>query len=528
MVTPMTTRLSGLAIVCGLLASFAPSLQAQNKPAPREEDYYKMITFPLPDGLAMEVGGLEWLDDEKTKLMACTRRGEVWLVENPYATDPQLAPPAPLPGQEPKPGPEIPADQIVTYKQMLFGLHEPLGLLRHNGWIYSAQRTELTRMRDVDGDNLIDDVETVCNDWQTSGDYHEYAFGPKLDPNGQMWITLNRPFGGQPEGRAEWRSWGVTVDPKTGKMTPRVTGLRSPCGIGRNAAGDMFYSDNQGEWVAVCKLSHLTEGLFHGHPVGLQSTDQPGSPFALPNNEKNIPSGLPLAEAAERIPGYVLPAVWFPYPIMGKSHSDIVCDETGGKFGPFNEQFFVGDQGNSVIVRVALEKVDGHYQGACFPFRSGFQCGVLRLIWGKDGSLFAGETNRGWGSSGGKPYGLQRLVWSGETPFEMHHIDAEPDGFTIHFTEPVDPTTAGDVKSYAAKRWTYLHHSGYGCPPVDTHDINLVSATVSEDRKSVRLKMDEMKRCYVHELKTPGVRSASGLPVLHAEAYYTLNHIPQG
>jgi hypothetical protein len=40
------------------------------------------------------------------------------------------------------------------------------------------------------------------------------------------------------------------------------------------------------------------------------------------------------------------------------------------------------------------------------------------MCWGKDGSMFAGQTNRGWGSAGGKPYGLQRLVWSGKVPFD--------------------------------------------------------------------------------------------------------------
>ncbi len=501
-------------------------LVGQNAPRPTEDDYYPMITFPTPPEVVLEVGGLEWLDDAKTRLVACTRRGEVWLIENPYAKQPQLAPP-PAPEGEQATGEEVPAEQIVAYKQMLFGLHEPLGLLRHQGWLYTAQRAELSRMKDTSGDDRIDLVETVNNSWETSGDYHEYAFGPELAKDGLMWITLNRPFGGQPEGTAHWRSWAVTVDPATGEMVPRVTGLRSPAGIGQNLAGDIFFSDNQGEWVPVCKLSHITAGPFHGHPVGLHSTDRPDSPFKLPDGAKSIPSGLPLAEAADRIHGFTLPAIWFPYPHMGKSHSDVLCDTTEGKFGPFAGQMFVGDQANAIVIRCTVEQVNGQYQGACYPFRRGFQCGVLRMTWGHDGSMFCGQTNRGWGSSGGKPHGLQRISWSGKTPFEIYEATAEPDGFTLTFTMPVDPETAGDPASYRSKRWTYYHHSGYGCPPVDEHPVEIRSATVSDDRKSVRLVLDSLKRCYVHELRAEGVRSAAdNLPLLHPDAYYTLNHIP--
>ena len=93
-------------------------------------------------------------------------------------------------------------------------------------------------------------------------------------------------------------------------------------------------------------------------------------------------------------------------------------------------------------MRVALEKVNGRYQGACFPFRSGFQCGVNRLAFGPDGSLYAGQTNRGWGSLGGKPYGLQRLVYTGVLPFEIHTMKLTKTGFDLTFTKPLDPATA--------------------------------------------------------------------------------------
>ncbi|MEZ6044520.1 MAG: hypothetical protein R3C11_02845 [Planctomycetaceae bacterium] len=101
---------------------------------------------------------------------------------------------------------------------------------------------------------------------------------------------------------------------------------------------------------------------------------------------------------------------------MGKSASGIACDMSEGKFGPFAGQMFVGDQSDSTIMRCSLEKVDGHYQGACFPFRHGIASGTLPLEFSTDGKLFAGGTNRGWGSIGSAPFSLQRISWSGKVP----------------------------------------------------------------------------------------------------------------
>lgn len=52
-------------------------------------------------------------------------------------------------------------------------------------------------------------------------------------------------------------------------------------------------------------------------------------------------------------------------------------------------------------------------------------------------------------------------------------------------------------------------------------------ASISEDGKSLRLKVDPLTKGHVHELHAPGLRSADGKPLLHDVAYYTLNEIPK-
>jgi hypothetical protein len=211
---------------------------------------------------------------------------------------------------------------------------------------------------------------------------------------------------------------------------------------------------------------------------------------------------------------------------MGQSAAGIACDTTGGKFGPFQNQLFVGDQSHSTVMRVFLEKVQGHYQGACFPFRQGFGSGSLSLLMTKDGSLFVGGTNRGWGSRGSKPYSLDRLVWTGKVPFEIHEMRAKPDGFELTFTQEVDPAAAGDPKSYSLETYTYIYQADYGSPEVDRTTPTIKSAAVSADKRSVRLVIDQVQEGHIHELRLAGLRSAMGNPILHPVAYYTLNYVP--
>jgi hypothetical protein len=116
--------------------------------------------------------------------------------------------------------------------------------------------------------------------------------------------------------------------------------------------------------------------------------------------------------------------------------------------------------------------------------------------------------------------------WTGKVPFEIHEMHAKPDGFELTFTEPVDPKTAGNVASYSAREFTYAYREEYGGPEVDEFIPKITKAIVGTDGKSVRLTFSRLTKGDIHELHLDGVKSATGAPVLHPVAYYTLNEIP--
>jgi glucose/arabinose dehydrogenase len=463
-------------------------------PRTAEDRYYSMVTFNLPAGVQLEPGALEWMPDGK--LAISTRVGDIWMVDAPMEKPPIHA-------------------RWTLYAS---GLHEVLGLAYRDGWLYATQRGEVSRLKDTNGDGRADVFETVNDDWGIGGDYHEYAFGSKFDREGNLWVVLC--LTGSFTSENPYRGWCLRITPD-GKSIPTCSGIRSPGGIGMNAAGDMFYTDNQGPWNGACALKHLVPGDFMGNPEGNKwytLATNLGPRIVSPK------SGSRMMVEAKKIPQLRPPAVYFPYPKMGQSASGFIADLSAGKFGPFREQLFVGDQTHSTLMRVYLEKVQDHYQGACFPFREGFASGCLSVLQAKDGSLFVGGTDRGWGARGGKPFALQRLLWRGATPFEIHEMHAKPDGFELTFTEPVDPAAAGSPASYTIETYTYIYQSSYGSPEVDKTKPTITSVKVAPDGRSVRLKIDGLQEGHVHELHLPGVRSAKGQPLLHPAAYYTLNY----
>jgi azurin len=505
-----------------LLGTVATTLLAQ----PKEDTYYKIITLPVPEGVLLEVGGMTTLPNGN--IAAATRRGDVWVIDNPYMKG----------GTAPR------------YTRFASGMHENLGLAWDGRNLITAQRGELTRLHDTNGDGYCDRYESIFT-VPVSGHYHEYTFGPKIAPDGSFFITGNVAFGDREwwrgESKVKWRGWTMRITPD-GQMEPYATGMRSPCGIGM-LGGEFFYADNQGDWMGSGGLVHVTKGDFTGHPAGLRWADQPNSPVKVRLNDiyyranprfsppgqaikpENIPDEkpTPLFAVAKEVPGVKTPAVWLPHGILGISTSEIIEDTTGGAFGPFKGQLFIGDQGQSKIVRVCLEKVKGVYQGAAFGFREGFQSGVLRMCWGRDGSMFVGQTNRGWGSTGPDAWGLQRLVWTGVMPFEMQEVHAMPDGFEIKFTQPVDKASAGNPDNYTITGFTYKYHPVYGSPLVNEQQHLVHAAIVSKDGMSVRIVADSLREQYIHEIKLGDVRSyQDNTPLLHSAAYYTLNRIPDG
>ena len=484
-------RCSSWAIPFSIISAFS-CLTAAADPT----DYYLRERIPLPQGEIMELGSIALMPEKK--IAVTTRRGEVWICSGAYEKDLSK----------------------VTWSKFASGLHEPLGAFWKDGSLFLTQRPEVTRLQDADHDGQADVFETINSDWGINGDYHEYAFGSPADKEGNIWVVLC--LTGSGGAASDWRGWCMRVTPD-GQMLPTCSGIRSPGGIGFNHRGDVFYTDNQGPWNGSSSLKWLKPGSFQGNPTGNKYHALANLPEPPKPQDKSR-----IVTEREKFPEFIPPVVVIPNARLGHSPTGIACDTTGGKFGPWENQLYVGEQTDSQVQRISLEQVNGLYQGAVFPFLDGFECGIIPLSLDQEtGTLFAGGSSRGWASKGGKPFTFERVTWTGKTPFEIQAMTANTDGFTLNFTEPVDGTVAGDPATYQMEAWTYILQASYGSPEVDQAAPKITAAAVSADQKSVRLKIDGLVKGHVHHLVAKDLRSASGKPLWHPEAYYTLNEIPE-
>ncbi|MDI9858487.1 DUF7133 domain-containing protein [Flectobacillus roseus] len=487
----------------GLLVSLLGSaVQAQNTSMPKDSAamYYEVEDIPLPDGLIAETGSIGFLPDGR--FVAGFHRGEI-MIYNP---------------------------KTRTWKRFAEGLHDPLGLMVvSNNEILVMQRPELTRIKDTDGDGEADLYQKVTDDFGLSGNYHEFAFGPVKDKQGNLFIALNLASNGagiRPEIRGtydslsrpgrmyacvDYRGWIMRLD-KQGKLHPYAVGFRSPNGLGFDAQGRLLVSDNQGDWLGTSKLFHVEEGKFYGHPAGLiWKKDFP----------RVVPISLPVAQLDSMRTKEI---VQFPHGYFANSPTQPVLDNTNGKFGQFGGQMLIGDMDHKYMIRLLLEEVNGKMQGACIPLNVGtkMRIGNNRLAFAPDGALWVGQNDHGWVGA----RGIQRIKWKGEKHLDLMAMNLTKDGFDLTFSMPLDAESAQNVANFKFKRFYYEYHQAYGSKQFDVKEIGVKSISLSDDKTKVHVVLDEMKAGYVYEMRLGEIINANkSKRVLNNLVCYSLNQL---
>jgi hypothetical protein len=463
----------------------------------QEAEYYSVDYLVAPENARIEVGGMAFLPDGR--LVLSTRRGQVWIVENPLANDPQDA----------------------RFTLFCEGLWEGLGLAvlpstmpGHDADIVVLQRQELSRLYDDDHDGTCDRIDTLCDAWGVSGNYHEFCYGLPVDAQGNYYISLNVSFfspkwwhGKSP---APYRGWAMKISP-TGKLAPFASGFRSPCGISLSPRDELFITDNQGDWEPASPIYHVQEGRFYGHPASLDWTEE------YKKTDTHASDTVPPARAAsDRAPA----AIWLPYK-WSRSPGNMAWDQSGGKFGPFAGQFVLAEMTNGMVLRGDMEKVGGEYQGWVVPLRTHVGSAV-RVLFASDGTLLCGLTNRGWG--GYSPAdGVARVRWTGKTPLEIHDVMLSTGNrFRITFTSML-PENWRQSFAIQATQYDYDYWWEYGSPERHQEALPVRVAGIDWRYLTVDVLLDGLQPGKVVRFKLQGVQSREGVPLLHDEVAYTVN-----
>lgn len=394
-------------------------------------------------------------------------------------------------------------------------LQEPLGMLLHRGDLYVAQRSEITRLRDADGDGRYEVRETVARGWGVDN-YHHFTFG-LVERDGWIYGALSTTIG---NGRgingpnplyrgSTFRFHPDRYDPArpANNIEYISSGHRTPNGIGFGPGGDLFVTENQGAWQPANKLNVVRPGGFYGHVNEIGRGGLPGVFDHQP---------------------FQPPAVYIPQNEAGNSPTQPLLIPNG----PFAGQMFVGDVKYGGLSRVFLERVDGEWQGGLVHSTHMFEAGTNRLLWGPNGELYVGMigASETWGWTDPKTgketrFGLQRLTPTGKTAFEIHRVEATATGFRVHFTEPIRPNSAND-RTIGVRSWRYEPTPDYGGPKVDPQTNEISQIRVARDGKSVEFRVRDFRPDRVYAV-TADVTSRRNEPIWAARVWYTLNRLPR-
>lgn len=458
---------------------------------------YVVENIPVPDGLKAETGALAFFPDGR--LVAGFWRGEI-MVYDPDKHE---------------------------WTMFANGFHNPLGIhVVNNSEIIVAHHPELTRVIDTDHDGEGDLFENITDDFGLSGNFNEFTYGPVEDSLGNLYISLNCAEGRMgAEVRGEinelgyrdkhkysavpYRGWVMKIT-EQGILVPFASGFRSPDGIAFDNKGNLLVVDQQGDWVGTSPLYHVEQGKFYGHPPSLVWRDgwKDGKPTDMPVSV--------LDSMRTRA------AVLFPHGIIASSPTQPICDNTGGAFGPFEGQIFVGEMNSERIIRVMLEEVHGVLQGACVPFidNQGLRKGNHRLAFAPDGSLWTGQNAHGWPGD----EGIQRIRYTGNVPTEVKNVNLTENGFKFTFTQPMSDEVL-DTANYDISSYYYNYHAKYGSDRYGIKDIQIVKISLSPDRKCVALELNPVEIDRVYQMKINNALSIKGDTLVNNLICYTINEL---
>lgn len=449
-------------------ATNAPTLTAATNDGCRIE----MLTWPA-DAPSSLITGLDFLPNGN--LACCTARGEVFIV-----------------------GPLDHPTNAPVFRRFARGLMEPAGLRVLSGEIFVAQKCELTRLRDTDGDGEADYFECISQAWGFNGGARQFAVGPVADKDGRLHVFLDARA---TRWELPFRGWDARFSRSGKDFEGWTSGFHSPGGaVAVN--GDVFVTDNPGPWVPAGKLIRVQESKFQGHPA---TQPAPQEQFREPKD-------------------FEPPVVWIPARLARRVAGLALLPEN---WGPLAGQLLLAD-GEGALLRVQMEQVNGAWQGAVWPFAGKLGAEFSRIAVSGDGRMWLGGA-----TASRKAGALAKLSPASQGSFDIKAIKALSSGFELTFTQPVDAAFAAKPGNYEISQFTYAHqidpapeldHSGAAGKATT---LKVVAAKAAPDGLSVQLQVAGLRAGFVTSVRAAGLLSTDGQPLRQGTLWYALNQLPK-
>lgn len=393
-------------------------------------------------------------------------------------------------------------DQVKLFEE---GLAAPFGITTTGDEIIVAHKPEVIGLTDTDGDGRADKRRVIASGWGYTDNYHDWASGCVQDSRGQLYVALGSDYAqkSRPKDQARWRGTVLRIDPKKSTVVPIAHALRYPIGLAINRDDQVFATDNQGVQNTFNEINHIIDGRHYGVPKRYE----------------------PNPDAAE-----TRATIQVPHPMTRSVNGVLFIPE---RSVPELADHAIGCEYDSrFLARFSFQDVGGQLQGATYYLSQpnsgvggknflGPMCGAVH----KNGDIYIGSIHDSGWLGGPNHGGIVRLRRNKQPmPNGIREIRAVKDGFEVEFFSWINSKLAKDPKSYSVSGYTRVWKGGYGTPDSGRHTVDVKSAKVSADGKTVTLEVGELRPKHVYDIACGKLDDKQ--PLWPASGHYTMNRVP--
>jgi hypothetical protein len=401
------------------------------------------------------------------------------------------------------------------------GIPAPYGVHAGPGYVDVSAKYAVLRLWDASASGRR--IETIASGWGYSPDYHDWAVGLPQNERGEYFLGIPCQQDKRPPVAARFHGDVLRlvprkptfVDLRLFTLVPLSSGHRFPMGLALDRAGELFVTDNQGNYKPFNELNHVRPGAHFGF---INYLDR-GAPVPF-----RTPSAIDIPHPWTRSVNGIC-FLYTPRELRTKLGRDA--------FGPLEGHLIGCEYDTRRLIRMTLQRVGNTFQGAAYPLsipptdlQRGF-LGPLVCAVSPRGEVFVGSIrDSGWGAGNNVGEIVRVQVQPDKLPCGIAEVRATHDGFIIDFFRPINRALAERAESYAIQSYRREPTPAYGGPDSDRRTEKVTDVGVAPDARRVTLKLAEMRPGFVYELRLKNIAPGGG--ELHpAEAHYTLRALPR-
>ena len=389
-------------------------------------------------------------------------------------------------------------EKQIKWKRYASGLHEPLSIEFLEDKLYVFTRNGIIRLHDFNNDYEADFYENFSNQFTQTTETREYANSLDVLPDNKGFVIVKGGIQAGSKGVQNNHMVHIAMD---GTATTYAHGLREGFASAHPVSGNIFATDQQGNYIPTTPVHLVEKGSFLG--------------FRSPFDKEEHP---PTAE----------PFLWVPH-APARSGTDIVWAPQN--FGPLSGEMLLVDYHRPGLLQVYMDNTDPEQlQGAARLLPLKFDHPILKAFADRESNEIYVAGMQIFGSVAPKIGGITRLTATKENSLQPIDCRVKKQGILMEFNQPLDLTKA-NRGNFKLQRWNYKRTQKYGSGHFKLDNtpgqeiIAFDQVYLSPDRMSLFISVPKMKTSHTLEVDF-ALNSLEG-KTLKDKIWFTAHHLPE-